>query len=387
MTAMNRTPNTNSHDTTFTSDSAQPSRSFQSDIEINPVEFIRLLKRNRRLIAAVVVGVMVLTAAAMVFTSNRYRSHASILPSGSRDRLSGLMDIAGQFGVGSLASADENSSALYPSILHSDLVCDGVLKNQYEIMSGGDHRAIQLPEYFATDDPTELRLALSEITSVGEDKKLGIIRMGVETTDPKLSQAILEEYLSQLETYLRVKRRSQARENETYLTDQRALRSIELTQAEDSLQQFMKVNRNWTTSSDPQLQTELARLRREVELQAKTYLLLFQQLELARLEVQKDIPIVRVLDEPSLPTKKSGPRRTLTTLLAGCLAFLVVISWLFVRDLWRQGMAGVDDNSDAGEDSDDRSRSGQQSRLLNLVRRSDRSPASRTGTKQPIEHG
>ena len=384
---MNRTPDTNSHDTTFTSDSAQPSRSFQSDLEINPVEFIRLLKRNRRLIAAVVVGVMVLTAGAMVFTSNRYRSHASILPSGSRDRLSGLMDIAGQFGVGSLASADENSSALYPSILHSDLVCDGVLKNQYEIVSGGDHRAIQLPEYFATDDPTELRLALSEITSVGEDKKLGIIRMGVETTDPQLSQAVLSEYLTQLETYLRFKRRSQARENETYLTDQRALRSIELTQAEDSLQQFMKVNRNWTTSSDPQLQTELARLRREVELQAKTYLLLFQQLELARLEVQKDIPIVRVLDEPSLPTKKSGPRRTLTTLLAGCLAFLVVISWLFVRDLWRQGMAGIDNDSDAGGGTDDRSLPGQQSRLLNLVRRSDRSPASRTGTKQPIEHG
>ncbi len=383
---MNRTPDTNSHDTTSTSDSARPSRSFQSDIEINPVEFIRLLKKNSRLITAIVIGVMVLAAGVMVLTPNRYRSHASILPSGSRDRLSGLMDIAGQFGVGGSASADENSSALYPSILRSDLVRDGILKKRYEITSGGDHRAIELPEYFATDDPTELRSALSKITSVSEDKKLGIIRLAVETTDPQLSQTVLSEYLTQLEAYLRFKRRSQARENETYLADQRVLRSIELTQAEDSLQQFLKVNRNWNTSSDPQLQTELARLRREAELQAKTYLLLSQQLELARLEVQKDIPIVRVLDEPSLPTKKSGPRRTFTTLLAGCLAFLIVISWLFVRNLWRQGTASLDDDFDAGGDTDDRSLHYRQSRLLNLLRRPDRSPTSRTDSKQPTEH-
>ena len=327
-----------------------------------------------------------LTAGVMVLTPTRYRSHASILPSGSRDRLSGLMDIAGQFGVGGSASADENSSALYPSILRSDLVRDGILKQQYEIVSQGNHRTIQLPEYFDTDDPTELRSSLSRTTSIGEDKKLGIIRLGVETTDPQLSQAVLSEYLTQLETYLRFKRRSQARENEIYLTDQRALRSIELAQAEDSLQQFMKVNRNWRTSSDPQLQTELARLRREAELQVKTYLLLSQQLELARLEVQKDIPIVRVLDEPSLPTRKSGPRRTFTTMLAGCLAFLVTISWLFVRNLWRQGTAGVDDNSDAGQSTEDRSLRYSQSRLLNLLRRPDRSPASRTDSRQPTEH-
>ncbi len=383
---MSRIPDTDSHDTTFTSDGGQPSRSFQSDIEINPVEFIRQLKKNSRLIAAIVIGVMLLTAGVMVLTPNRYRSHASILPSGSRDRLSGLMDIAGQFGVGGSASANENSSALYPSILRSNLVRAGVLKKQYMITSEGDDHAIQLPEYFTTDDPTELRSALSKITSVSEDKKLGIISLGVETTDPQLSQAVLSEYLTQLETYLRFKRCSQARENETYLTNQRALRSTELTQAEDSLQQFLKVNRNWTTSSDPQLQTELARLRREVELQAKTYLLLSQQLELTRLEVQKDVPIVRVLDEPSLPTRKSGPRRTFTTLLVGCLAFLVTISWLFVRNLWRQEMAGVDDNFDAGQSTEDRSLRYRQSRFLNLLRRPDRSPASRTDSEQPTEH-
>ena len=149
-----------------------------------------------------------------------------------------------------------------------------------------------------------------------------------------------------LERYLRFTRRSQARENETYLADQRITRGDDLRRAEDSLQQFMNVNRNWSTSSDPRLQTELARLKRDVELHAQTYLLLSQQLELARLEVQKDIPIVRVLDEPTLPTQKSGPRRTFTTLLIGCLAFLVCAIWLFVRDLWRQGTTAAGDTDD-----------------------------------------
>ncbi len=316
------------------------------EIEINPIEFVARVKQNRLSLAAVVFGVMAITALVMVLTPNRYRSHASILPSGNRDQLSGLMEIAGQFGVGSMAAADENSSSLYPSILRSNLVRNGVLEKNYPISSDNPSESITLDQYFETDDPNELRAALSGITSISEDKKLGIIRMNVETTSPELSRAILSEYLAQLESYLRFKRRSQARENEEYLVAQKAKCRQELTASEDSLQGFMQVNRNWNSSSDPRLQTELARLRREVEVRAKTYLLLTQQLELARLEVQKDIPIVRILDEPSFPTFKSGPQRTFNVLLAGCIAFLAAITWLFVRDILRQIVSSDSDGTD-----------------------------------------
>jgi len=383
---MSRMPDIDAYQSSSKLDDAPPSRSFQCDLEINPIEFVRLLKKKRRLIAAVAVGVMTLTAVVMVLTPNRYCSSASILPSGSRDNLSGLMDLAGQFSVVGVGAPDQNSSALYPSILRSDLVRDGVLCKRYEIGSRRGRDVVLLADYFGTADPSELRAALSGVTAIGEDKKLGIIRLAVETTTPQLSQGIASEYLTQLETYLRLKRRSQARENESYLTEQQTSRGAELERAEDSLQQFMNVNRNWNTSSDPQLQTELARWKREIERHAKTYLLLSQQLELARLEAQKDIPIVRVLDEPSLPTQKSGPRRAFTTLLTGCLALLTTLTWLFVRDLWRQGAAAVGrDRATAPSDGTDSSQS-RPVGILNLLRRSGKSSIKRTENEYPVEH-
>ncbi|MDH3892450.1 MAG: Wzz/FepE/Etk N-terminal domain-containing protein [candidate division Zixibacteria bacterium] len=357
---------------------------FQGDIEINPMAFLRQLKRQRLLIAAVVLGAMTITAVVMVLTPNRYRSHASILPSGGRDQLSGLMEMAGQFGVGAMGAADENSSSLYPSILRSDLVRDGVWQRKYQIEDGRDSRSIRLDDYFETEDPSELRAALSRITSISEDKKLGIINLSVETTYPDLSQAVLRENLTQLETYLRFKRRSQARENEAYLVRQQKARGRELTQAEDSLQQFMQVNRNWNSSSDPQLQTELARFKREVEVRAKTYLLLTQQLELARLEVQKDIPIVRILDEPSRPTVKSGPRRTFTTLLVGCLTLLFFVTCLFVRDIFRQMISSEGHETSAGRLSGNLNTRIGTSRPLTLKNRAGSETNSSRAVKQPI---
>lgn len=367
----------------------QPStdQPYQRDIEINPMVFLRQLRQRRLLIAAVVLGAMSITAVVMVLTPNSYRSYASILPSGSRDQLSGLMEIAGQFGVGSMGSADENSSSLYPSILRSDLVRDGVLGKPYEVTDESGASSLALHEYFETEDPSELRAALSKSTSINEDKKLGIIKLNVETIHPELSQAVLHEYLTQLETYLGTKRRSQARENEAYLVVQQKARGEELRQAENSLQQFMQVNRNWNSSSDPQLQTELARFKRVLDVRAKTYLLLTQQLELARLEVQKDIPIVRVLDEPSLPTLKSGPRRTFTTLLVGCLTFLLVVTWLFVRDLYRQMISSEGGDSTDSRPEDDFNSRIRPSRLLKLKHRMGSKIHSSSEAGQPIDHG
>lgn len=358
----------------------------QRDIEINPMDFLRQLRQRRLLIAAVVLGAMLITAVVMVLTPNSYRSYASILPSGSRDQLSGLMEIAGQFGVGSIGSADENSSSLYPSILRSDLVRSGVLGKKYEVKGERGRRTLALRDYFETEDPSKMRAALSKITSVNEDKKLGIIDLNVETIHPELSQAVLREYLSQLETYLRFKRRSQARENEAYLVVQQKARGEELVHAEDNLQQFMQVNRNWNSSSDPQLQTELARFKRLLEVRAKTYLLLTQQLELARLEVQKDIPIVRVLDEPSLPSVKSGPRRTFTTLLVGCLTFLLVVTCLFVQDIYRQMLSAESSDSLDGGPTDDSSSRIRPSRLLRLKHRTGSKINSSREAGQPIDH-
>ena len=309
---------------------------YQPTLEINLNDIIDLFRQKKIWITSCVLAAMIVMATVMIFTPNQYTSHASILPSGKSSGISGLMGLASNFGFGGAGSADENSSALYPSILNSDLVRDGVLDQTYEISSEGPDKEIRLNEYFEQEDPNQLRAALSRQTLISTHKKLGIVRLRVETTNRYLSQEILREYICQLEDYLNNKRRSRANENQTYLSNQLLTRSAELREAEDRLEQFMKSNRNWATSTDPELNLTLGRLKREVRLATETNLLLTQQMELARLEAQKDIPIVRLLDTPSLPTTKSGPSRTVNTIFAGLTAFILMSVWILLVNFWNQ---------------------------------------------------
>ena len=307
------------------------------DIEIDLVELLRLFARRSRLTLTVVLAVALITAGVMLLTPNKYTSRATILPSGGGSEMSGLIGLAGSLGFQSgNMGIDENSSALYPSILQSDLVRDGVLSRTYSLETNDGPRAVSMEEYFDTDDPDRLRAALARVTSIDTDKKLGVVKISVETAYPGLSRAMLEEYLSQLEHYLIFKRRTQAGNNESYLDRQLADRKKSLQAAEEDLRQFMQSNRNWSVSTDPNLRIEMARLEREVEIQSETHLLLTKQLELARLEANKDIPIVRILDAPSLPTIKSGPSRTLTVIVAAILGLAAMAVYILAAYIWAQ---------------------------------------------------
>jgi uncharacterized protein involved in exopolysaccharide biosynthesis len=146
-----------------------------------------------------------------------------------------------------------------------------------------------------------------------------------------------------------------------------------LESAEENLRQFMQSNRNWSVSTDPNLRIEMARLEREIEIQSETHLLLTKQLELARLEARKDIPIVRILDAPSLPTIKSGPGRTLTVVIASVLALAAMALYVFAEHIWTQ-MSGGDGRGKLKELRRDLSQAvPSPSRALSIISRSNRS--------------
>ncbi|HVP07745.1 MAG TPA: hypothetical protein VMS71_07880, partial [Candidatus Acidoferrum sp.] len=131
------------------------------------------------------------------------------------------------------------------------------------------------------------------------------------------------------------KRRSQARENASYLERQMNDKSQELQVAEDSLEQFQKVNRGWPGSSDPELTKLLGRLQRNVDILSQGYMYLRQQYEVALFESQKDMAIVRVLDKASFASVKSGPRRSMFVLAAGALSFFGMVVWVLFADVRR----------------------------------------------------
>ncbi len=82
----------------------------------------------------------------------------------------------------------------------------------------------------------------------------------------------------------------------------------------------------------PELGMELAQLLREVKIQSEVYLLLQQQYYKEKIQENRDLPTIEVLDEAIPPLKASGPRVIFSTLLSGIFIFLLVSLYFIVRE-------------------------------------------------------
>ena len=88
----------------------------------------------------------------------------------------------------------------------------------------------------------------------------------------------------------------------------------QLAEFEEVLKVFRERNRSIMES--PQLQLEMERLLREVEIQTQVYITLQRQYELARIDEVKETPSVVILDKGRPAVKKDQPKRKKIVILA-----------------------------------------------------------------------
>ncbi len=307
------------------------------------VSFTRLLIKNSRLIGGITLGAILIAVIFTLVVPYRYTSTATILPSGKRDNFSALRELAG-IGGGSF-DISENSSALFPEIINSNQIRDAVINAAYTYKDGSETRTINLKEFFKTENPELLRVALGAITAVSTDIVTGIITISVETEYPDLSQAIVRQTIAELENFNLNIRRSQAKDSERYLAREMQARQKELEQAEQNLEEFQKANRGWYDTSDPEILSALARLKRDIEINSTAYIFLREQHELASLGVQKDIPVVSILDPPSYPTLKSWPRRKVIVISTALIVFFLSIILVLLWDAYKKVRKGPNRDS------------------------------------------
>lgn len=287
-----------------------------------------ILKRTKFI--AYTMGIVIVFSIIVLFLlPNVYTSTASILPSSSPDKLGDLKSLAG---IGSRRMDLENTSALFPPILKSLHIASALLSEEYSFHVDGTVMTLTLQEYFGVDDFDLLLLQLSNISLFSTDKKTDVIRLSVETKYPAFSQALIAKYLFELENYNLHKRRSSAKESEGYLAKQLGVIKEELAAAENERERFQSENSNWHISSNSKIIKTLSRLEREVEIKSSIYLFLTEEHERAKFDAQKDIPIIQILDSPSLPTRKSGPHRTLILLLVTVISAFMVVFMVIVYE-------------------------------------------------------
>lgn len=84
----------------------------------------------------------------------------------------------------------------------------------------------------------------------------------------------------------------------------------------------------------PRLAVPYADLYRRVRVQETVFELLTQQYEIASIDEAKDTPVIKVIDPPGVPEKKSFPPRLLLALLFAFLAFAGTSALILMRERW-----------------------------------------------------
>jgi capsule polysaccharide export protein KpsE/RkpR len=98
----------------------------------------------------------------------------------------------------------------------------------------------------------------------------------------------------------------------------------------------------------PRLAVPYADIYRRVRVQEAVYEMLTQQYEVARIQEAKEIPVVRVIDAPGIPEKKSFPPRAIFILLLTLFVVVVASAQILIRHHWDQ-VSATDPRKALGE--------------------------------------
>src|SRR3990172_9858945 len=175
------------------------------------------------------------------------------------------------------------------------------------------------------DYETALKV-LREGLEVSSDNKTNVVTIAIETPEPALSAAIVNNVTNELDAFIRTKQTTNAGEQRRWIEDRLEQVTKDLGRSEDVLKEFREKNRR--VGDSPQLLLEQGRLLREGEINSTLYTELKKQFEIAKIEEIKNIPVINVMDDGRALSRKERPKRARIVLTTLFVSFLGVIGFV-----------------------------------------------------------
>jgi len=320
--------------------------------------------RERRRVAAVVLGAMVLTLGISLLLPRWYRATAVIMPPEESDLLSNMsmaQRALTKFPIFGILDEYYTPADLFKAVLLSRTVQEEV----------ADKFDLQRLYHLKSREKTIKALKTHYGVKMQPD---GTISVSVEDPSPQRAAAMANAFLAALDRYNVERRNSQARRTREFLERRVADTDSALKASEQALRVYQELHNTVAPTSAasadmqaaadlmarkiqlevrlgvlrsylredneqvlqarteleqlksrigglPALQSDLLRLMRDQKIQEQLYLLLTSELEQARIRETMDTPTVQLLDAAIPPEKSSKPKRGVMTGLAGVLSF------------------------------------------------------------------
>lgn len=297
--------------------------------------------RGRKFVIAFVAVCTLVAIGVALMVPSMYRSSTILIPnqnsSGLSSALGDLSGLVGQFGI---SAGGDDPSRIYPEILRSREMAHTLLQSRVVDSDSVAGRYLDRLDVAGNSPAAKLENAtgkfLESRSRVILNPKNSVLKIVIYDHDPLVAATIANRMAAELDRINQEIGRRNAREKREFIASRRDEIIAELRRAENDLKVFRENNRN--TNNSPQLLLELDRINRRVRLGEEMYLTLTRELEMAKIDEIKDVPVIDVLD-PALPaTSPFTPRRSMivvtTGLLSGVVAILLVLGWENRRRFW-----------------------------------------------------
>jgi uncharacterized protein involved in exopolysaccharide biosynthesis len=181
-------------------------------------------------------------------------------------------------------------------------------------------------------------LTKTNLVIAQKDKKVSIISLTVKTEDELFSKLFCEQLLKETSDFYIETKSKKSRLNVEILQKQadsiRAELNGAITGVAAASDNVYNLNPAYNVKKTPGT-------RRQVDVQANTAILtqLVAQLELSKVSLRKETPLVQLIDRPILPLEKDKVGRLKSLVLGGFLAGFLTIMYLVFGKLYRKMVA------------------------------------------------
>ncbi len=356
----------------------------RSSDEIDLIEVIRYIWNGRWLIAKVT-GFFVVLGLIIAFTSQeQFKAEARLLPE-VRDTQGGASALLRQFGgLGGFnipaggAGADAIRPDLYPDVLKSTPFFMYLLESNviaqtengieeitvFEYLNTGSSFSlagiikkytIGLPGtilgWFRNEDKQEVNHNLPSFGDIPQmnrtqfeavkkirdainasiDQRSGVISISAEFPDPRVAAQIGQHSVNYLTDYITQYRAGKAKRDLEFVQERYKEKKNEFHLTQLALANFRDANRNIVSLT---AQTEEQRLQDQYNLAFNVYNSLAQQVEQARIKVQEETPVIKIMEPVQVPIERSKPRRSLIIVSSAFLGGMLGIGLIFGKVIW-----------------------------------------------------
>ena len=277
---------------------------------------------------------LIITVSIYFLLPKTYYADASFTQSGSGSGslLGSTKSLASTVGI-NLPNSSFSDSFYIPNIIYSKSCMETILLKKRII----DNQETTLHDFWKSKkwgnwpNKSEQELIYDSISqfedriTINEDFKSGMFTVGFHSRYENLSLEITEDLIEYINNFIN----HTASEKSAYLSNlynQKLLAYHQkLTEAEESLKNFAKKNKNYQSSAE--LLVEFERLNRQVLLENDRYLNVFVQNTLAEIEQEKNIPKINILSKPYIYPKVYSPDLKLMLIV---VFSIVNVSWLTI---------------------------------------------------------